>query len=68
MCLFPDMSDLATVTHALVTSFLNYYNLLYLGLSLKSVWKVLVIQNAAARVLTGTDCREHTVPLLQLLR
>ena len=64
---FLEMSDLATVTHALVTSRLDYCNALYVGLPLKSVRKLQLVQRAAARLLTGAGYREHTTPLLKQL-
>ena len=42
--LFLERSDLAMVTHALVTSWLDYCNLLYVGLPMESVWKLQQIQ------------------------
>lgn len=51
LCLFPEMSDFAMVAHALVTSHLDYCNVLYMGLSLKMVWKLHLVQNAAAGLL-----------------
>ena len=51
---FLEKSDLATVTHALVTSRLDYCNVFYVGLPLKSVQKLQLVQRAAARVLTGS--------------
>ena len=41
---FLEMSDLATVTHALVTSYLDYCNALYVGLPSKTVWKLQLVQ------------------------
>ena len=61
--LFLEMSDLASVTHALVTSRLDYYNTLYVGLPLKSVRKLHLVQRAAARLLTGAGYGEHITPL-----
>ena len=49
-------SVVATATHALVISWLDYCNTLYMGLPLKSVQKLQWIQNATA-----------TTPLLQQL-
>ncbi|KAF7245513.1 putative RNA-directed DNA polymerase from transposon BS [Varanus komodoensis] len=45
---------LATVTHALVTSRLDFCNVLYVGLPLKTVRIPQLVQNRAARLLTGT--------------
>lgn len=47
------MSDLAMVMHALVTSHLDECNVLNVGLPLKNVSKFLMVENAAARLLTG---------------
>ena len=61
LCPFLERSDLATVTHALVTSQLDYCNALYMGLPLESVWKQW-IQNMAARSLTKAGYRDHIPP------
>lgn len=45
-------TDPATVIHAMFTSRLNYYNLLYVGLFLKLTWKHQLVQIAAVWVLT----------------
>ncbi|KAF7249234.1 1-phosphatidylinositol 4,5-bisphosphate phosphodiesterase beta-1 [Varanus komodoensis] len=58
---------LATVTHALVTSQLDYCNTLYMGLSLKTVWILQMVQNRAARLLTGTGHYSHITPVLYQL-
>ncbi|XP_066490600.1 oxysterol-binding protein-related protein 8-like [Tiliqua scincoides] len=57
--------DLTTVVHALVTSRLDYCNTLYMGLPLKTVWKPQLVQNVAARVLTGARLFDTVEPLLQ---
>ena len=67
LCPFLEMLDLATVTHALVTSQLDCCNTLYVGLPLKSVRKLQLVQRAAARLLTRAGYREHTTPLLKQL-
>ena len=56
-----DRDNLASVVHALVTSQLDYCNALYVGLPLKMVRKLWLVQNAAARLITGTRRFEHSV-------
>ncbi|KAF7239847.1 Cardiolipin synthase (CMP-forming) [Varanus komodoensis] len=58
---------LATVTHALVTSRLDFCNALYLGLPLKTVRILQLVQNRAARLLTGTGRYVHMTPVLRQL-
>ncbi|KAF7254503.1 Beta-tectorin [Varanus komodoensis] len=58
---------LATVTHALVTSRLDFCNALYVGLPLKMVRILQLVQNRAARLLTGTGRYGHMTPVLRQL-
>ncbi|KAF7242518.1 LINE-1 retrotransposable element ORF2 protein [Varanus komodoensis] len=58
---------LATVTHALVTSRLDFCNALYVGLHLKMVRILQLVQNRAARLLTGTGRYVHMTPVLRQL-
>ncbi|KAF7246446.1 AT-rich interactive domain-containing protein 2 [Varanus komodoensis] len=58
---------LATVTHALVTSRLDFRNALYVGLPLKTVRTLQLVQNRAARLLTGTGRYAHMTPVLHQL-
>ncbi|KAF7254600.1 putative RNA-directed DNA polymerase from transposon BS, partial [Varanus komodoensis] len=58
---------LATVTHALVTSRLDFCNALYVGLPLKTVRTLQLVQNRAARLLTGTGRYAHMTPVLHQL-
>ncbi|KAF7237689.1 Patatin-like phospholipase domain-containing protein 2 [Varanus komodoensis] len=58
---------LATVTHALVTSRLDFCNTLYVGLPLKTVRILQLVQNRAARLLTGTGRYVHMTPVLRQL-
>ncbi|KAF7253646.1 2-succinyl-5-enolpyruvyl-6-hydroxy-3-cyclohexene-1-carboxylate synthase [Varanus komodoensis] len=64
LCLYLDMHCLAMVIHALVTSQLDYCNALYVGLPLKMVRILQLVQNRAARLLTGTGCYSHITPVL----
>ncbi|KAF7251651.1 hypothetical protein EYD10_02851 [Varanus komodoensis] len=58
---------LATVTHALVTSRLDFCNALYVGLPLKTVRILQLVQNRAARLLMGTGRYVHMTPVLRQL-
>ena len=55
------------VIHAVVTSRLDLCNLLYTGLPLSLLQKLQLVQNEAARVLTGTQWRAHMTPVLSQL-
>lgn len=57
MLLFPCQTDLAILIHASVTSRLVYSSVLCVGLPLKSVLKLQLMQNAVARVLFGARIR-----------
>ncbi|KAF7235278.1 Zinc finger protein RFP [Varanus komodoensis] len=58
---------LATVMHALVTSRLDFCNTLYVGLPLKTVRILQMVQNRAARLLMGTGRCSHITPVLYQL-
>uniref|UniRef100_A0A8D3B260 Reverse transcriptase domain-containing protein n=1 Tax=Scophthalmus maximus TaxID=52904 RepID=A0A8D3B260_SCOMX len=59
--------DAEKLVIAFVTSRLDYCNSLLLGCPNKSVKSLQLIQNAAARVLTGTRKRDHISPVLESL-
>lgn len=57
--------DLATVIHATVT--LDYWNSLYAGLPLRLIWKLQLVQHAAAQILKGTQTMAHVQPVVHRL-
>lgn len=59
--IIPDHDSLNTVTHVLVTSRLDVYNMLYVGLPLKLVQKPQVVQNVAGQWLTGAGDCQHII-------
>ncbi|KAF7239466.1 putative RNA-directed DNA polymerase from transposon BS [Varanus komodoensis] len=67
LCPYLENDCLATVTHALVTSRLDFCNALYVGLPLKTVRILQLVQNRAARLLTGTGRYVHMTPVLRQL-
>lgn len=60
-------SDFEKVIHAFITTRLDYCNALYTGVSESSLSHLQLVQNAAARLLTGTRRREHISPILEAL-
>ncbi|KAF7238974.1 Myosin-binding protein H, partial [Varanus komodoensis] len=63
-----DEHSLATVIHALVTSHLDYCNTLYVELPSKMVLMLQLVQNRAARLLTGTGHYSCITQVLYQLR
>ncbi len=59
--------DIETVIHAFISSRLDYCNSLYLGLSKNLLSWLQLVQNAAARLLTGTKKWSSISPVLALL-
>ena len=55
------------VVHAFVTSCLDFGNSLLHGIPKGSIQRLQLLQNAAARVITGTGKFEHITPVLQEL-
>lgn len=64
---FLSRQDLEKAIHAFISSRLDYCNALYVGLSQSLISRLQLIQNAAARFLTGTSRREHITPVLSSL-
>uniref|UniRef100_A0A3B4FFR0 Reverse transcriptase domain-containing protein n=1 Tax=Pundamilia nyererei TaxID=303518 RepID=A0A3B4FFR0_9CICH len=55
------------IIHLFLTCRLDYCNSLYYGLDHATIHRLQMIQNAAARLLTGTKRREHITPILASL-
>ena len=54
-----------TLTQSLVTSRLDYCNIIYNGLPMKSIKILQLIQKAAARLIRRTKKRTHITPVLR---
>lgn len=48
-----DRGNLASATHALVNTRLNYFNVLYMGQPLKTIWSLQLVQKVVVNVLGG---------------
>lgn len=66
-CCFFKPLDLQRVMHAFVTCRLDYFNALYTRVSQSSLAGLQLVQNAAARLMTGTKKRDHITPALAAL-
>ncbi|XP_073670896.1 uncharacterized protein [Paramisgurnus dabryanus] len=64
---FLEFKDLERVIHAFITSRLDYCNSLYFGLPQSSIKRLQMVQNAAARLLTGAKKSDHVTPILASL-
>ncbi len=64
---FLSQSNFQTVIHAFVTTRLDYCNSLYYGVSQSSLSRLQLVQNAAARLLSGTCKYESITPILSAL-
>ncbi len=64
---FLSFNDLEVVIHAFISIRLDYCNSLYAGINQFSLSRLQLVQNAAARFLTGTKKRESITPVLASL-
>lgn len=62
LALYWQINDLATRHHASFTLTLEYCNMSYKGLPLKTLQKLQLVQNAAARFLSGVCLKNHVTP------
>lgn len=53
LCSFLNQEAYLTITHVLVTSYLDYYNMLSIRLPLKTTWKLQLVQNAVELTSVG---------------
>ncbi|KAF7251494.1 Papilin [Varanus komodoensis] len=67
LCPYLEDNCLAIVTLAWVTSRLDFCNALHVGLPLKTVWILQMVQNRAVKLLTGTWRYSHITPVLYQL-
>ncbi len=59
--------DFERVMHTFVSSRLDYYNSMYVGINQSTLSRLQIVQNAAARLLTGSQKRDHITPILSFL-
>ncbi len=62
---FLSRKSFETVIHAFISSWLDYCNSLYYGLPVSSINQLQLVQNAAARLLTGSHKWVHITPILR---
>lgn len=60
-------NDFEQVIHAFISTQLDYCSALYAGLNQTSVARLQLVQNAAARLLTGTRTYDHITVILARL-
>ena len=62
-----DVGTLTTLVHVLVVLRLDYCNALYMGLLLRLMQKLQMVQNMAARLFTGVKRHQDSSPTLVAL-
>lgn len=53
------LAERVMLIYVSVTSRLDYFNMFYMGLPLKTIQKFPLVQNAAAHLLFGTSHQDH---------
>ncbi len=61
------LKNFKIVIHSFITSRLDYCNSLYYGANLSSIGRLQMVQNTAARLLTGSRKFDHISPILTSL-
>lgn len=64
---FLTFAEFERVIHLFISSRLDYCNSLYIGMSQSNISRLQMVQNAAARLLTGTRKFDHVTPILRSL-
>ena len=64
---FLSFSSFEQAIHAFISSRLDYCNALYIGINQNALSRLQLVQNSAARLLTGTKKRAHITPILASL-
>lgn len=61
---FLSFNSFEQATHAFISSRLDYCNALYIGINHNALSRIQLVQNSAARLLTGTKKRAHIILIL----
>ena len=68
LCSYLDVGALTTLVHTLIVSRFYYCNVLYMGLPLRLMRKLQIVQNMATKLLTGLEKYHHISPTLVALQ
>ena len=67
LCPYLDMGALTMLAHALIISRIDYCSAVYVGLPLRLMWRLQLVQNSAARLITEVKKFQHIFPTLTTL-